>query len=541
MSIVTADPKVSHKRLQEFRDRWNIDALGAMELDDYTQVNNSDTFTYWLEHGSEDIGRMGGGTSSKFGIWNRASDSEGISPKFLYTNEYKWFKKYGSNQQIAFDKIKSHILSIVSNSQLGNFEAIDEIDIDSMTKWKIAFIYSDYGLMPIYKQDIIRTIAKHFDHTNYAKAKLSELHRFILAQKSVNDDFFDFSSRYFQIATVPVDRNYYIIGSKYGDGNGNDIVDVFPDMLAKNAISTGFFWSYDLTPIVGEDHHKIQQYLTKNVPSTEEKYWTSIRTFKYFLNLKKGDLIAVKSHGNFGNLTVIAYAEVREVNGSVYVFGDDDLGHLIHVDFLETGLNIKTGLNYAATIHKIVPGEKAGHFEKIFGGYSIAFRTEEFLEDEVYNDDDPLEGSNDELNDIREKDTSTYIRTGTVTQVVRQVHNTIQNAFARYLEEKYPNDRVKTERQRIDIWRKSDTGFYIYEVKPYHTAYACIREALGQLTDYAFSKASSRITYLIVVGIAKPSQWEMKYIRFLKENLGLHFSYEYYDINANLSVSYPLD
>lgn len=536
MNVVTSDPQVSYDKLNEFLTRWPLPAVEAMTLTDYTQVGNPDTFTYLLEHGSEAIGILGGGTSSKFGIWNRASDKEGSSPAYLFTPEYKWFKKYGQLPETAFQRVKANIVAIIRNAEAGNFSAIDAIDIDSMTKWKIAFIYSNYRLLPIYKKEIIRKLAKHFEYDDYATAPLSVLHQVILTKKETDEDFFDFASKYYQIATDIPERNYYIIGSKYGDDNGNDVVNVFPDMLEKSAIATGFFWNTDFSGLVGQDFATIGKWINENVSHDEPKFDTSSRTLKYLLNLKKGDLVAVKSHGRFNNLTIIAYAEVTEVNGSVYQFGDPELGHLIHVNFLEMGLRIDTGLNYALTIHKIIPGEKEGHFEKIFGSYAITGVSDEFSLEEPTEEDITDEEPMDD--DIRTKDTSSFTRNLGTAQLVRQVHNQIQNGFAQYLKKTFPDDKVGTERKRIDIWRRNDVTFFIYEVKPYNSAFACIREALGQLTDYAFSKKTLLEKHLVVVGTQPPDERELRYLNFLNEKIGLKLSYECYSIESDTSITY---
>jgi hypothetical protein len=540
MSITTADPNISHQKLHDFLERWPLPAIEAMTLEQYSQIKNPDTFTYWLEFGSEEIGILGGGTSSKFGIWKRGSEKESNYKVFLSTPEYRWFKKYGENPEAAFQRVKGNIIRIILNAQAGTFDAIDTIDIDSMTKWKIAFIYSGFRTLPIYKKEIIRKLAKHFEHADYATAPLSVLHQFILSKKQSDEDFFAFSSRYYLIATNMPERNYYIIGSKYGDADGNDTVDVFPDMLEKSAIATGFFWNTDFSGQVGRDHAAIGKWIRENVPLTEPKYETSARTFKYFLNLKKGDLVAVKSHGRFNSLTIIAYAEVVEKNGSIYQFGDPDLGHLVHVNFLETGLHIDTGLNYALTIHHIVPGEKPGHFEKIFGSYAIDGGDEFALEEEVVEEDtDDTDNSDQDAlqDDIRLKDTSPIIRSPSEAKIVQQVHNQIQNSFAKYLKQQFPDDEIRTERSRIDIWRRNKEHFFIYEVKPYNTAYACIREALGQLTDYAFRKKTKLEKHLVVVGTNEPEKRDKEYLQFLKA-LGLNISYEHYSIAGKISTTY---
>jgi hypothetical protein len=539
MSILLADPLVSHEKLRQFLQRWPIKVIEKLTLQEYSTVRNRDTFTYWLEFGSQELGRIGGGGtfSSMFGIWNRDNDTEKHSRDYLTDGEYKWSKDLGEDPETAFLNVRTKILEIINHALSGNFHFIDGIKLHSFVRWKIAFIYSDYALLPIYKKDILMAIACHLDHDQYHKAPLSELHTFILSQLPSNQDFFDFSSTCYQIGyailNATVSRNYYIIGSKYGSN-----VDVLPDLLERSVISTGFLWGHDLTDLVGMGPIAFNKYAEKHIPANLEYRHASVKTLRRFVNLKAGDLVAVKSVGSFSRLTIVAYAVVKEVDGSVYACNDDNLGHLIHVDFIESGLDIKTELNYAETMHQIIPGQRPGHFELIFGSYALQDpnMSDELDEDEEENG--PFD-SEDENSDIREKDDSNLRRAVVAkNQVVTQAHNSLQNAFARYLRAAFPEDIIKTERSRIDIWRKGATGFYIYELKPYHTAYACIRAALGQLMDYAFSLTPSLKTHLIVVGPAEPGKRDLKYIEFLSDNLGLQFNYIYFDMAKKKAEEY---
>ena len=84
--------------------------------------------------------------------------------------------------------------------------------------------------------------------------------------------------------------NYYLIGSKYGT-EGNQ--DVFPIMLSKSVVSTGFAWNIDLTRLYGEDQEAIKEYLAE-----QQEPPKSIKALSTFLSLKIGDKIAVKADGS---------------------------------------------------------------------------------------------------------------------------------------------------------------------------------------------------------------------------------------------------
>jgi len=144
--------------------------------------------------------------------------------------------------------------------------------------------------------------------------------------------------------------NYYILGSKYGKGNS---ISVFRKMTKAGAVSVGFARKYDLTQFVGTSENKIIKFL-KNKGEKIASY----STLKKFLNLKEGDIIAIKREGNLirgkPTLVICGYAVVRKKEGKLYQYDPNNLGHLIYVDFIKIDSIRKFDFNYGQTIHKIV-------------------------------------------------------------------------------------------------------------------------------------------------------------------------------------------
>lgn len=518
--------ETTHQKLKGFLALWTLDKVKQMTLEDYSNVGSKDTFCYWIEFETEELGRIGGKPSNKFGIWKRKTDKAIISEDFLFDENYAWYKKYGRNPPEAFTTIKSHIIDIIENSLSHNFRGIDGIDLDSLAKWKIAFLYSNYSLMPIYKNLIIRKIARHFEHPNYENSRLSELHIFIVEQRPEGEDFFDWSWKQFELAEKEFERGYYIIGSKYEDDNGNDTVSIMKYMLERNVIATGFFWGVDFSHLYRHSHQQINKWCDNKIENKKGKYEAAKRTIGHFLHLKLGDIIAVKSHGQFGNLTIIAYAEVKEIKGKIYEPDADDfpegLGQIVHVDFLETNLWVETGLTYGKTIHQIIPGAKQGHFEKIFGSYS---RLENKNEEAIFDEEEEIVASVEE-DRINEKQTESSYRQVSYTTIFSKTHNKIQIAFAKFLKKKFPDDIIRTETNYIDVKRENKNEIYYYEVKPYNSAYHCIRAGIGQLLDYYHSNsATSKTVHLRIVGTPTALPNDLKFIDFVKSNLSISFDY----------------
>lgn len=514
-----------HSKLAEFIETWPVERLRTVTLEEYTDVGSKDTFCYWIEFETEPLGRIGGRPSNKFGIWKRKTETPIVSGDFSFDGEYAWYTKYGSSVQQAFDMVRSMVVAIAENSLAGDFGAVDGIKLDNLTKWKIAFLYSNYRLLPVYKKSGIRAIARHFEHPNYEKARFSELHTFILQQKPKEEDIFDFAYRYYILTKQQTKHNYYIIGSKYEDDDGNDTFDIMPQMLERSVIATGFFGAEDFTHLKGASRQKIGSYCDKTFDNGQEKFATAKRTLSLFLGLRPGDIVAVKSHGKYNKLTIIAYAEVKEVDGKVYEHDPNGLGHIIHVDFLETGLRKDVGLNYALTIHEIIPGAKEGHFERIFGSYAGLEKLQEEADD-LSEEDEELVGR------INNKSLEPHTRTVAYSVTVSKAHDQLQMAFALHLKKEFPNDAVSTEVQYVDIRRENEAEIHFYEVKPFHSAYQCIRAGIGQLLDYCYSDSNqTKQKYLIIVGPTKATESDLRFIDFVRSSLGLPFEY----------ISYPSD
>ena len=126
----------------EFITRWPIENLQDLTLEEYNSLGSKESFCYWLESKTEQLGSMWGGSAFKFGIfeYNKQNDKETADTSFLKDDKYKWMKKYGSTALEAFSKVKEIIIKIANASAQGDFELIDKIDLGQVTKWKIAFL-----------------------------------------------------------------------------------------------------------------------------------------------------------------------------------------------------------------------------------------------------------------------------------------------------------------------------------------------------------------------------------------------------------------
>lgn len=179
--------------LKEFLQQWPINKLEKMTLEEYTNLKDVDNsyFGYWLETKTKSIGTMSG-RSSKYGIYR-------VDNKDKKT--YKWNKNLGKTEEEAFTKVKQAILKIIEHVKNKEWKKIDEVkELWPIVKCKIAFLYSNEQLVPMYNRDeFLLPIAKYFndrikkyDNDKLYELSTIELNRFIFEQKETNQDLFVF-------------------------------------------------------------------------------------------------------------------------------------------------------------------------------------------------------------------------------------------------------------------------------------------------------------------------------------------------------------
>jgi hypothetical protein len=178
--------------LNNFLMNWPVEKVANMPLSEYVSTNNHNTFCYWVEIKAIDLGNIRGYNSSKFGIYKRKNVNK--KPKRLFSdNEYSWQKHYGDTKTTAFDNVKTEIIQIINFAKNGELSRIDDIKLNPLTKWKIAFLYSDELLVPIYKREVLENIAKDLGNKINKKTPYSDLYKIIINNKPPHLNVFEYS------------------------------------------------------------------------------------------------------------------------------------------------------------------------------------------------------------------------------------------------------------------------------------------------------------------------------------------------------------
>lgn len=166
-----------------FLKRWPIESLQNLSLSDYCQTGNKDSFTYWLEFSTRELGSISGGSAFKYGIYSRKNLSERIDGSGkTYNDQYAWYSKYGKNVEIAFEAVKLLVNEIADAARSGNLARIDKVDLGAAFKWKIAFLYQNRNnptILPVYNSHYLKLL------TDSNQKSTSEMQALLIA--NIND------------------------------------------------------------------------------------------------------------------------------------------------------------------------------------------------------------------------------------------------------------------------------------------------------------------------------------------------------------------
>ena len=177
------------KLLNDFLNEWPLSRLEDMKLTEYTNLNASDSFCFWLESKTSELGSIWGGSAYKFQIYKWR---EKPMPRngHLSDDQYAWNSKLGNTANEVFEKVRAAVCEIANYADKGNFTAIDGIDVfGEACKWKIAFLYSHKQLIPIYNRDMLVAVATKQGIKNCEGMPTSDIHRELIKKRGSCDLF----------------------------------------------------------------------------------------------------------------------------------------------------------------------------------------------------------------------------------------------------------------------------------------------------------------------------------------------------------------
>lgn len=127
----------------------------------------------------------------------------------------------------------------------------------------------------------------------------------------------------------------------------------------------------------------------------------------------------------------------------------------------------------------------------------------------------------------------TYTRHRKTTETVNSRHVTIQKALYKELAARYSAADVAEEMPvvggRVDMVVNEGDALTLYEIKTANTAFACVKEAMGQLLSYALVGGLSehyQMKAIVIVGEAAMDEQTQKLTERLTQQLDFECRYE---------------
>ncbi|MHA3052612.1 hypothetical protein [Acinetobacter sp. ANC 4640] len=172
--------------LNRFLERWPVNKVKEMTLDQYVSTGDKDTFCQWVENGTLALGSIKGIFGSRmFGIYKRLENST-LIPNYENDSTHTWMKQYGSDKKLAYEQVKGHVINIIKYSMNGKFSQIDDIPLPDIFKWKVAYLYSNERLIPIFNREILNSAAIYYNLEVNNKTTISEIQHTLINNKPLN-------------------------------------------------------------------------------------------------------------------------------------------------------------------------------------------------------------------------------------------------------------------------------------------------------------------------------------------------------------------
>jgi 5-methylcytosine-specific restriction protein B len=142
--------QAEEKRLRVF-EHFPLQTWPTMSLERYAlgQADSKNTFSWWMEFGTIELGSMKGGSAAKLIIYKHKE-----KPGWFFPPHYK-------DEHDAWQSVRAAFVEAFDRAKSGDWDAIDELEplrSGSALKCKAVHTYFPEGTLPIYSRDDL----KHF-------------------------------------------------------------------------------------------------------------------------------------------------------------------------------------------------------------------------------------------------------------------------------------------------------------------------------------------------------------------------------------------
>jgi len=314
-----------HPIILKFQETWPIEKLKTMSLEEYTNLEKN-SFTYWLERETREVGGSGVGSSFSFRIYRRSNKSTVYTGDNRKTDgEYCWFKDLGETPYEVFPKVRQSIVDIVNAAAEADYQKVLAVEYGKYGKalqWKIAFLYNPDKFLPIYQTDVISTACKSMGFDK-PKAELHEQYTFLLNQKPDDVNTIEYANQLYKKYNLNDKVRYWVAAPGRGASE-------WPEFLKSGVYALGWNEVGDLRDF--QDKADLQNDLVAaNDKSKSDRKNDALALWNISKVMKPGDVIFVKR----GLHEYVGYGVVK----SYYVFNaaNETYPHQIEVDWKKEG------------------------------------------------------------------------------------------------------------------------------------------------------------------------------------------------------------
>lgn len=282
-----------HQLNADFIKAFPLESLKDMTIEQYTNLNRSDSFCYWIESKTYELGSVWGGSSYKFGIYQYKNSPKGDLSDGSFDDRYAWNSSLGKTADEAFLKVRETIIRLAEFGRDGNLDEIEDIkELWPVIKWKIAFLYSNESIIPYYCIERLRVIAEHLGMQGTKNATIADIQRFLI-EKREGKDVYEYAEM------------LHNIWNKYGGKSDDSPVKVWmwggeADTFQKDRLVCGSSVSHQM-----KDYSEYKDYETMRADFQKARGNTDVSVpdayWKFIKDVNVGDIVVVFKSKRVGN------------------------------------------------------------------------------------------------------------------------------------------------------------------------------------------------------------------------------------------------
>ncbi|HEX3641598.1 MAG TPA: hypothetical protein VHV10_09930, partial [Ktedonobacteraceae bacterium] len=170
---------------EDFVQHFPPEGLKEMTLDQYA-IGKPDSFCYWLEFKTKELGSISGGSAAKFGVWWSKSE-----------NRWRWNSIYQSAED-ALARIRQGLLAQRNVAQTQQFDDLDKIGRELLgpnrysLRGKPLYLYFPEYFLPISNPEHLKFFLNQFEKQPHGD--LIALNRQLLAFLQSQSEFEGFDT-----------------------------------------------------------------------------------------------------------------------------------------------------------------------------------------------------------------------------------------------------------------------------------------------------------------------------------------------------------